>query len=631
LYKTMAAKNNIHTGIENTQEVDELNAQSYELRNAEPNRSGELAEKALAAAKKISYEKGYVDALTNLGFFYMQKGQNDKGFEALMECLAIYEKLKNEIGIGFCFYNLGLLHLRIGNFNDAVDFIQKCLSIRMRLGDKAGIAACYFQMAYIHQQFNDVDEALIDGEKALEIRKELNDTNGMAAALMVISNGYFMKKEFVKAREIIGQSLKLRDGSNERIGYHAAQQRCVEINIALGEYEEARKDALQGLDAARKEDIPLGVMRFSQSLGNLELKLGNKEEAKKWYRNALELGTNSSYKSFQYEVYELLAEVCSQMNDMAEAFEYYKKFHQVKEEVISLQSNTRLKSVQFINQVESARREAEIEKNKNTELKKAYELIEEKNKDILDSINYAKRLQDAILPPLSLVKQHLPESFILYKPKDIVAGDFYWLEKAGDTILIAAADCTGHGVPGALVSVVCSNALNRTVKEFKITETGKILDKVRELVLETFEKSTDNVQDGMDISLAAISYKPLASSFSVQWSGANNSLWYIQNKEMKEVAPNKQPIGKYYDATAFSAHNLKLNKGDTLYLFTDGYADQFGGEKGKKFKYKQFQEKLLAISHKPLAEQENILEKTFEDWKGNLEQVDDVLVIGIRI
>jgi serine phosphatase RsbU (regulator of sigma subunit) len=657
----MEAKNKILKEEEapSVQKIDALNAQSFDVRNAEPNFSGELAEKALAASKNISYEKGYVDALTNLGFFYMQKGQNDKGFEALMECLAIHERDQNEVGIGLCLYNLGILHLRIGNFNDAVEYLQKSLSIRMRLGDKAGIAACYFQRAYINQQFNDIDEALKDGERALEIRRELNDTNGMAATLTVISNGYFLKKEFIKAKEIIMQSLKLRHKGNERMGYHASKQRCVEINIELGEYEEARKDAMEGLDAARKEDLPLGVMRFSQSLGNLELKLGNKEEAKRWYTYALEVATNSSYKSFQYEVYELLAEVCSQLNDMVGAFEYYKKFHQVKEEVISLQSNTRLKSLQFINQVESAKREAELEKNKNTELKKAYDLIEEKNKDILDSINYAKRLQDAILPPLSLVKQHLPESFVLYKPKDIVAGDFYWLEVAslsasggfkesssnkntnlvsipplegGEAlILIAAADCTGHGVPGALVSVVCSNALNRTVKEFKITETGKILDKVRELVLETFEKSTDNVQDGMDISLAAISYKLSANSIDVQWSGANNALWYVQNNEMKEIPADKQPIGKYYNDTSFNTHTLSLKKGDTLYLFTDGYADQFGGDKGKKFKYKQFQEKLLAISHKPLAEQEKILEKTFEEWKGNLEQVDDVLVIGIRI
>jgi serine phosphatase RsbU (regulator of sigma subunit) len=252
----------------------------------------------------------------------------------------------------------------------------------------------------------------------------------------------------------------------------------------------------------------------------------------------------------------------------------------------------------------------------------------------------------------------------LYKPKDIVAGDFYWMwseatsrplvagestslnfsrgrdfeqsqpdmpsplgEGKDEVILIAAADCTGHGVPGALVSVVCSNALNRTVKEFKITEPGKILDKVRELVLETFEKSDGNIQDGMDISIAAINIK----TKELQWSGANNPLWYIQRNELIEVPADKQPIGKYYNSKPFTTHTLQLQKGDALYLFTDGYADQFGGEKGKKFKYKQLQQLIVDNGRVIMKEQKAILERSLEQWMGELEQVDDILVIGIRI
>jgi len=266
--------------------------------------------------------------------------------------------------------------------------------------------------------------------------------------------------------------------------------------------------------------------------------------------------------------------------------------------------------------------DTDITRTKNDE-----EIIKQKNKDMTDSIHYAKRLQDAILPPLSLIKQFLPESFVFYKPKDIVAGDFYWMERTGDTILIAAADCTGHGVPGALVSVVCSNALNRTVKEFHITKPGKILDKVRELVLETFEKSESNVQDGMDISLCCINTK----TKEIQWSGAYNSLWYIQNGEMHEEAADKQPIGKNDKPTQFNTHDLKLQKGDTLYLFSDGFADQFGGPKGKKFNYKQMKELILLNAAKPMEEQKRKLEETLEEWKGSLEQVDDILVIGIQI
>ncbi|NNM95240.1 MAG: SpoIIE family protein phosphatase, partial [Bacteroidia bacterium] len=195
-----------------------------------------------------------------------------------------------------------------------------------------------------------------------------------------------------------------------------------------------------------------------------------------------------------------------------------------------------------------------------------------------------------------------------------------------------ACDCTGHGVPGALVSVVCSNALNRAVKEFHITEPGKILDKVRELVLETFDKSEGNIQDGMDISLLAISG---VNAPSLSWSGAYNPLWVASNGKISELEGDKQPIGKSDNPKPFTTHTITLNPlpggCGAVYLFTDGFADQFGGPKGKKFKYKQLQEKLLAISHRPLAEQKAELEKEFENWKGALEQTDDVCVIGIRI
>lgn len=260
-------------------------------------------------------------------------------------------------------------------------------------------------------------------------------------------------------------------------------------------------------------------------------------------------------------------------------------------------------------------------------LEKQKAITEEKNKDIMDSIMYAKHLQDAILPPYSLIKQYLPDSFVLYKPKDIIAGDFYWMEKVDDLILISAADCTGHGVPGALVSVVCSIALNRAVKEFHITEPGKLLDKVRELVLETFEKSESTVHDGMDISLCCIN----TLTGKIQWSGAYNSLLYIQNKTLLEISADKQPVGKSDTSSPFKTHTLKLQHGDSLYLFTDGYSDQFGGEKGRKFMYHQFQETLLSLVDLSMENQKDKLEAVFGTWKGSLEQVDDILIIGIRI
>ena len=263
------------------------------------------------------------------------------------------------------------------------------------------------------------------------------------------------------------------------------------------------------------------------------------------------------------------------------------------------------------------------EEKQNVESQKT--LVEHKNKEITDSINYAERLQRAILPPVKELKEIWPESFLIYTPKDIVAGDFYWMQHFGDFTLIAAADCTGHGVPGALVSVVCSNALNRTVNEFGIKLPGPILDKVRELVLETFAKSESEVKDGMDISLASVNTK----TGEVLWAGANNPLWYIQSGEFKEIKPDKQPIGKSSSPFPFHTQTIQLLAGDKLYLFTDGLPDQFGGPRGKKFMYKQFKELLAQTASLSMEEQSLKLKTSFDQWKGTIEQVDDVCVIGV--
>jgi len=273
----------------------------------------------------------------------------------------------------------------------------------------------------------------------------------------------------------------------------------------------------------------------------------------------------------------------------------------------------------------SFRKEVKLRVVAEEKLKETLNEVEEKQKEITDSINYAKRIQEAILPSFDFIKIHLPNSFIYYQPKDIVAGDFYWAEKVGDDFFIAAADCTGHGVPGALVSVVCCSALNRTVNEFRLTEPGKILDKTRELVLESFSKNGGDIKDGMDISLIRI------SGNTVKWSGANNPLWYYQTNELKEIKANKQPIGKTDHPEPFTTHTIELQKGDSIYLFTDGFADQFGGPKGKKFKYKQLEDLLVSSNSLSISEQHHTLKSTLSDWKGSLEQVDDICVIGIRV
>jgi len=267
------------------------------------------------------------------------------------------------------------------------------------------------------------------------------------------------------------------------------------------------------------------------------------------------------------------------------------------------------------------------EQKKETEKQK--EIILDKNKEIVDSINYAKRLQDAIFPTKEMVKSSFKSSFIIYKPKDIVAGDFYWMHHSEKYIYLAVADCTGHGVPGAMVSVVCANALERSVKEFDLTCSGKILDKVTELVIETFEKSGEGVNDGMDIALFRLD----TQTNEIEFAGANNSLWisHLGKNEIEIIKGDRQPIGKYDRMKLFKPNKVNAQSGDWLYLFSDGYPDQFGGPEGKKFKSSQLKTLLEENANKLAHEKKQILEEQLLLWKGELEQVDDICFIGIEI
>lgn len=255
-------------------------------------------------------------------------------------------------------------------------------------------------------------------------------------------------------------------------------------------------------------------------------------------------------------------------------------------------------------------------------------LIEEKNREVTDSILYAKRLQQAILPPLENIRHYFPKSFLLYLPKDIVAGDFYFFETSGNKITIGVADCTCHGVPGALVSVVCSNALSRVVREKQITDPGKILDEVRLQIVETFSKSLEQVRDGMDISLLSIDL----STGQALWSGANNPLWLQRtNGNWEELSPDKQPVGLYEFHTPFTTHHFSIEKGDRIFLFSDGYSDQFGGDSGKKMKPAGLRKCLQSSHADGIFATEKTLQNQFMQWKGAMEQIDDVCLLGLEI
>jgi serine phosphatase RsbU (regulator of sigma subunit) len=263
----------------------------------------------------------------------------------------------------------------------------------------------------------------------------------------------------------------------------------------------------------------------------------------------------------------------------------------------------------------------------NSKVREALAIIEAKNKNILDSINYALRIQQAILPSEEEIRRSLPDSFIFYRPKDVVSGDFYWFGEQDGKKLIAAVDCTGHGVPGAFMSMIGSALLNEIVNERSITEPGSILDSLRENIIRSMKQTgaEGENKDGMDIALCVL------DSSGIRFAGANNPLWLIRDGELIELKGDKQPIGIHTVSKSFQTTQMELKKDDCLYVFTDGYADQFGGGQGKKFKYKQLAQLLISGCRKSMQEQRQLLEKAFDSWKGSFEQIDDVLVMGIKV
>lgn len=548
-------------------------------------------------AEEIGDKFGLAAALLNIGNRYTDLTDYPKALSYQQKSLKIFEEIKSARGIGVCLNNIGNIYKNQSNYPRALEYFQNSLAIQQGRADTFEIMSCFINIGTVYENLSDFAKAKEFYEKGLSYAKQINDVDGIIRSLSGIGNILFLTGKQKEAEKYSYEVLRLSKEAGNLFIQSEAYKSLRNVFEKQGRY----KEALTEFD----NHISLRDSLFSQ-----------KQSQDVAHRDA-------KYDSDKKEA-RMLAEQEKEREIATE------KSKQQKIVIGSVFSGLLLVIVfaGFIfRSLRITRKQKQIIEVQKKEVEQQKKLVEEHQKDIIDSITYAKRLQEAILPPLDSISHNLPGSFVLYQPKDIVAGDFYWMEVIDDTVFIAAADCTGHGVPGAMVSVVCCNALNRSIKEFGLRDTGKILDKVTELVLETFEKSNKEVKDGMDISLMSIN----KTSKEVHWSGANNALWYILKNEVIEIKANKQPIGKHDNRLPFTTHSVTSEPNMTYYLFTDGYADQFGGPKGKKFKYKQLEDVLLSSVQLSLSEQKEILARAFDAWKGELEQVDDVCVIGIRI
>ncbi|MDF1671907.1 MAG: tetratricopeptide repeat protein [Vicingaceae bacterium] len=582
------------------------------------------ATKSYSLAEQINYETGRITALMHKSYANDFMGRYAISQQQNYELLSIFEALNDSNSMSTCYNNIGIIHYYLGNYKESINIIEKALNYYLNHNLKMDIATCYNNLGNSFSDMGNNDTALTYYSKALDIYIELKDLGGMSLI-------------------------------NGNVG---------EVHAVLKEYDEAYTSYFKSLQQAEKINDKWQQANMYSCLGSLLTEQNKHSEAISFLSQGLKIYTDLDAKPEMIEIYETTAKIYEQKNNLALANHSLKMAYQLKDEIFNKENansvaemnalyETKEKEAEILKQQEQAKYQAtqkkmiivggstglillivivvisvkgNITKKKvNETLEVQKKQIEMKNRDITDSIQYAKRIQSAILPTNNLIKKTLPENFVLYLPKDIVAGDFYWMEKNQNGILFAVADCTGHGVPGAMVSVVCNNALNRSVREFQLVEPAEILNKTRDIVIETFEKSEANIKDGMDIALC------LLNNLELQYAGANNPLWIIRNNEIIETKGDKQPIGKYMNKMPFTNHTVNLQNGDTIYLLTDGFPDQFGGEKGKKYKYKPLKEKLLSINSLPLLEQKELLYKEFSEWKGELEQIDDVCLVGIRI
>lgn len=569
----------------------------------------------LHEAEKIyenSPESRYLLAIVreNIGQQSYESQNYDLALEYLQNALQIHKEFGDSIGIARCYMKQGFVQDDIKQHDTALKLLLKAARIlKNNNGDKL-LDNVYNSIGAVYSNSGDHEQAIIYFEKSLEMKREKYDPVGMITTLTNLADNYNKTGNKPKAYQTAMEALKMHKEHDFYLQEGLLYGVLADYYASIGDYK-------NGYTYSTK------VVMWRDSIYSIE-----KQEA----LSEMEVKYESEKKDQQIKMAKLLTDQEKDKRVIAET--------KAKKEEALLQEEQAEKRNIYIGLValglltiavfwalRNKRRDNKLISHQKKIAEEQKDLVEEKNKEILDSINYAKRIQTAILPPDKLIKEYLTSSFVLYKPKDIVAGDFYWMEPQENRVLFAAADCTGHGVPGAMVSVVCNNGLNRSVREHGLIDPGKILDKTREIVISEFEKSEEEVKDGMDVALCSLEGKTL------KYAGAHNPLWIIRRgtQELEEIKASKQPIGKYDDPQPYTTHTLELNPGDSFYIFSDGYADQFGGDKGKKFKAANFKRLLLSIQSEPLERQRELIDEAFENWKGELEQLDDVCVIGVRV
>ncbi|MDQ3109107.1 MAG: tetratricopeptide repeat protein [Bacteroidota bacterium] len=580
-------------------------------------------------------------ALNRLGFIYREKGEYEKALISYNQALASNTGEKNKSEAANSYLNIGVVYHDQNNLKDALRYEEKGLKLYLETGETARIANCLARLGNAYLDSKDTLAAMDYYKRSLEMFTKADNPRGIAVCLNNIANLYKEKKDLPKALEYYDRALAIREKIGDKNGIALICNNVGSVYLSQKEYDKAilyyDKSLAIAISLDYVEQMKANYLGLSQSYEAL----GNYETSLSYYKNYYDANDSLYNETKSKKINELNIKFDTERKQKENESLTIENDLQVRRNIFmaaALGLVLILVVVVWRNARKSKRANILLEHQK-SEITSQKKIVEEQHRDIVDSINYAKRIQRAVLPTQQEIHELFPQSFIFFRPRDIVSGDFWWIGQSGNIKIIAVADCTGHGVPGAFMSLIGNTALNEVVKEKHITDPGEILYHLAQNIVavlkqEQREKDDDHsyamkgIKDGMDISLCALDEK----NGVLRFAGANTPLYYVQNGEMKVIRGDRQPVGIFEgELTPFTAHTIPLEGLEAFYIFSDGYADQFGGELGKKFKSSRLKELLFSSYTKDAEQQQKTLADVFNNWKSNLDQVDDVLVAGVKL